>query len=81
MIYELRQTRSKNKKHKYIYELIVDGSVRYTRKSNRDYYGATVEKVDDSYKCRFFRSIQIAQLSSHMGENIALTFDTLKSLK
>jgi hypothetical protein len=73
-IYELRKVASKNKKYKYIYQLILDGKVAGTRKSNVDYLGCTVR---DGGPVRYFQTLALAQLLTSLPVDIALTFEGL----
>lgn len=88
MIYELRKTLSKNKKYRYIYELVINHEVVYTRKTDKEYIGALVKKTGithelTAYKCYNFFGKERNKEARIVGEllTVALTFDALKTLK
>jgi len=74
-IHELRKVASKNKKYKYIYQLVVNGQVVDTRHSVIDYAGCIVE---DNRAKSFFgeKAVRIASLKN----DVALTFESLLKL-
>jgi hypothetical protein len=88
-IYELRKTKSKNKKYKYIYQLMVDNEVVFTRKSNCEYIGANVVvtpiKGGKTYVCnRFFTTdtvLQFTRISKAENSSCAIIFTALKNLR
>ena len=81
MILELRKSKSNNKKYKYIYQLVYNDTVMYTRKSKKVYAGAFVEHDGAGLKCtRFFTNPANAILLAAQPAMIALTFDSLRTI-
>lgn len=79
--YELRKIISKNKKYKYIYELVIDGVAVSRRKTSSEYAGC---RVLDNKPHRYFTEQSttfVLCLRLKPNEGVALTFDTLLNLK
>lgn len=82
VIYELRKSASKNKKHKYIYELIIDGKIIMTRRSSKEYLGIWIEKEQPG-RYHWVQISNFAALIKIPKETaaLALTFDELLKFK
>lgn len=79
-IYELRKIASRNKKHKYIYQLVVSGEVIVTRRSNLEYIGIWIEGAPKFGRYHWFQTGMptiLAQAFIKKAEALALTFDEL----
>jgi hypothetical protein len=84
MIFELRRTLSRNKKYKYIYEIIVDDTIVYTRKTDKEYTGCYVGQKDGAFKgYHFFKDATTLWLISRSSwtKPVALTFSALLTIK
>ena len=83
-IHELRKLISKNKKYKYIYQVIIDGVVIDEKKTSEEYNGCILHGIK---VVTFFSNENIALVLSTFlsarktGESIAITFNSLKNLK
>lgn len=77
-IYELRKIASRNKKYKYLYELIKDGQILDTRRSNIEYVGCLVN--DQETAGFYFKELKYIKVQIAIKSKLALTFDTLLSL-
>lgn len=84
-IYELRKTTSKNKKYKYIYQLIIEGEAVITRRSSKHYSGIWIEETRTGTRYHWFQwsgsATVYAKLSRPEMSAIALTFDELLKYK
>lgn len=80
-IHELRKIASKNKKYKYIYQLIVDGEIVLVRRSNKEYLGVCFEEIKEVTRYHWFQSPGAAGIMVKHGPKdvtaLALTFDEL----
>lgn len=81
MIYELRKLKSKNKKHRYIYQIIMNGEIVYSRNSNMEYLGCAVHIGEEGdVKGHMFFNTVSSTLIKFKKEEVALTFDALRLL-
>lgn len=77
-VLELRKVKSKNKKYKWIYQLIVNDEAVFSRTSSKEYLGAVIYKDGENLKCHmFFSSISAITLRARANQ-IALTFEALR---
>jgi hypothetical protein len=78
-IYELRKTVSKNKKYKYVYQLIVNDETPIIRRSNKEYVAVWFEETKNGTRYHWVR--HAASISTVFGFTVALTFDELVKFK
>lgn len=80
IIHELRKVVSRNKKFKYVYQVIVADKIVYERRTNKEYFGCL---VDANFKAHsFFEHWEGVIITSSPKSviTIALTFDGLLKL-
>lgn len=85
-IHELRKTASKNKKYRFIYQLIIAGKVVVTRRSSIDYIGVWVDGKGSKTRYHWFMNSTSIKTVIAIGEEsgepaLALTFDELVKYK
>lgn len=85
-IYELRKTASKNKKYRYIYQLIIAGKVVITRRSSIEYIGIWADGKGSKTRYHWFMNSTSIKTVVALGEEseepaLALTFEELVKYK